>query len=148
LYTKVLTTKVNSCKSHLKVTDLNTDALSRWLDYDDGSGDNKNVTALPDHLFACQILTLSLWEKVSTAQNALAHQVQELAAHFPLLSENHHWWHQGWLVMVENDELKREIVSQYHDAPTAGHPGVVSTLFSISQNYWWPKMKDFVKQYV
>jgi hypothetical protein len=45
---------------------------------------------------------------------------------------------------VENDELKRKIVSQYHDASTAGYPGVTSTLFSISQDYWWPHMKDFV----
>jgi hypothetical protein len=106
------------------------------------------VVALPDHLFACQISTISLWEKVSMAQNALAHQVKELAACFPLLSENHQQWHQGQLVVVENDKLRREIVSQYHDAPTAGHPGVVSTLFSISQDFWWPKIKDFVKQYI
>jgi hypothetical protein len=39
-------------------------------------------------------------------------------------------------------------VSQYHDALIAGHPGVTSTLFSISQDYWWPWMKDFVQQYV
>jgi hypothetical protein len=133
---------------HIADTTNRADALSWWPDYDDGSEDNENMTALPDLLFACQILTVSLWEKVFMAQNALAHQVQELAAHFPLLSENHHWWHQGQLVIVENDELRREIVSQYYDAPTAGHPGVLSTLFSISQDYWWPKMKDFIKQYI
>jgi hypothetical protein len=49
---------------------------------------------------------------------------------------------------VENDELRREIIFQYHDAPTAGHPGVTSTLFSISQDYWWPRMKNFIQQYV
>ena len=138
----------NFVLKHIAGTANRADALSRRPDFDDGSGDNEDVTALPDHLFARQISTHTLWEKVSLAQNALAHQVQELSTRFPLLSENHHWWHQGRLVVVENDDLRREIVSQYHDAPTAGHPGVVSTLFSISQDYWWPKMKDFVKQYV
>jgi hypothetical protein len=49
---------------------------------------------------------------------------------------------------VENDKLRRKIVLQYHDAPTAGHPGMTSTLFSIFQDYWWPQMKDFIQQYV
>jgi hypothetical protein len=36
---------------------------------------------------------------------------------------------------MENDKLRREIVLQYYDAPTVGHPDVTSTLFSISQDY-------------
>jgi hypothetical protein len=124
------------------------DALSRRPDYNDGSNDNEDVVALPDHLFLCQISTISLWDRVSHTQHLLAHTIQDLSTRFPLTSNNHSWWHSGRLVVVENDELKREIVSQYHDAPTAGHPGVTSTLFSISQDYWWPRMKDFVQQYI
>jgi hypothetical protein len=108
------------------------DALSCRPDYDDGSNDNENIVALPDHLFLCQISTITLWDKVAHTQHLLAHMIQDLSARFPLHSENHYWWHSGCLVIVENDELKREIVLQYHDAPTAGHPGITSTLFFIS----------------
>jgi hypothetical protein len=114
------------------------DALSRWPDYNDGSNDNKDVVALPDHLFLCQISTVMLWDKVAHTQHLLAHLIQDLSTRFPLNSENHHWWHSGHLVVVKNDKLRRKIVSQYHDALIAGHPGVTSTLFSISQDYWWP----------
>jgi hypothetical protein len=51
------------------------DALSRWPDYDDGSNDNEDVIALPDHLFLYQISTASLWDRVSHAQNLLAHTI-------------------------------------------------------------------------
>jgi hypothetical protein len=111
------------------------DALSWCPDYDDGSNDNEDIVALLDHLFLHQVSTVTLWDKVSQAQHLLVHTIQDLSTHFPLHSENHHWWHSGHLVIVENDKLRREIVSQYHDAPTAGHPGITSTLFSISQDY-------------
>ena len=41
-----------------------TDALSRRLDFDDGMGDNENITALPDQLFINHINTTSLFEEV------------------------------------------------------------------------------------
>ena len=133
---------------HITGTANHADTLSQRPDYDDGSDDNEQIVALPDHLFLCQVTTASLLEHVSAAQNILAHQVKDLASHFPLESHNHHWWHMGRLVIVDNNDLKREVVSQYHDAPTAGHPSVTSTLFSVSQDYWWPKMRKFIQQYV
>jgi hypothetical protein len=123
---------------HIVGTANCVDALSWCPNYNDRLNNNKDVVALSDHLFLCQVSMVMLWNKVLWAQHLLAHTIQDLSAHFLLHSENHHWWHSGHLVIVENDKLRREIVSQYHDAPTAGHPGITSTLFSISQDYWWP----------
>jgi RNase H-like domain found in reverse transcriptase len=44
------------------------DALSRHPGYDDGSGDNKAVTVLPDHFFCCVISFLDIEEQVCIAQ--------------------------------------------------------------------------------
>jgi hypothetical protein len=50
---------------------------------------------------------------------------------------------------VGNDELRRGVISLYHDFPTAGHPGGRKTLFNIARDYWWPTIRidiaDFVK---
>jgi hypothetical protein len=52
---------------HIVGTANYADALSRCPDYDDGSNDNKDVVALPDHLFLQQVSTVTLWDKVSWA---------------------------------------------------------------------------------
>jgi Integrase zinc binding domain len=36
----------------------------------------------------------------------------------------------------------------YHDHGTAGHPGELETYNGIRQNYWWPGLQTFVKNYV
>jgi Integrase zinc binding domain len=36
----------------------------------------------------------------------------------------------------------------YHDQKTAGHPGELETYNGIRQNYWWPGLWTFVKNYV
>jgi hypothetical protein len=45
-------------------------------------------------------------------------------------------------------ELRRDIVKMYHDHETAGHPGELETYNGIRQNYWWPGLQTFVKNYV
>jgi Integrase zinc binding domain len=35
----------------------------------------------------------------------------------------------------------------YHDHETAGHPGELETYNGIRQNYWWPGLQMFVKNY-
>jgi hypothetical protein len=36
----------------------------------------------------------------------------------------------------------------FHDHKTAGHPGELQMYHAIGQNYWWPGMQTFVKNYV
>jgi Integrase zinc binding domain len=36
----------------------------------------------------------------------------------------------------------------YHNHETAGHPGELETYNGIRQNYWWPGLRMFVKNYV
>jgi Integrase zinc binding domain len=45
-------------------------------------------------------------------------------------------------------ELRRDIVKMYHNHETAGHPGELETYNGIRQNYWWPELQMFVKNYV
>jgi hypothetical protein len=35
-----------------------------------------------------------------------------------------------------------------HDYPTAGHPRQDKTLHKMKEWYWWPKMKEWIIEYV
>ena len=65
------------------------------------------------------------------------------------MQQNDVWTMNGRLVVVGNNDLKRGVISLYHDFPTAGHPGQCKTLASITRDYWWPNMRldtaEFVK---
>ena len=54
----------------------------------------------------------------------------------------------GALVVTGGKENYRDLLKRYHDRTTAGHPGVWKTWQVLQQDYWWPTMKAFVKEYV
>jgi hypothetical protein len=49
---------------------------------------------------------------------------------------------------VGNDDLKRGVISLFHDHIAAGHPGIAKTTQNIAQYYWWPGMRDHITQYI
>ena len=44
--------------------------------------------------------------------------------------------------------LRRELVKEYHDSLWAGHPGIRHTFALLKSTYYWPRMRDEVKEYV
>lgn len=48
----------------------------------------------------------------------------------------------------DNEEVKRLILQLYHDSILAGYPGRANTLALVAQNYYWPRMSEFVRRYV
>jgi hypothetical protein len=59
-----------------------------------------------------------------------------------------HWYHGTTLVVIVNDELRRGIISLFHDHKASGHPGITKTLQLITLYYWWPNIKTFVTEYI
>lgn len=45
------------------------------------------------------------------------------------------------------DEIDN-ILRARHDSNTAGHPGYLKTLKSITKDFYWPSMRDDIKQIV
>jgi len=58
------------------------------------------------------------------------------------------WWKDQALVIVGNNDLKRGVTSKFHDALTAGHPGIAKTTTKICKYYWWPGIQDFITAYI
>ena len=50
--------------------------------------------------------------------------------------------------MTSGKEIYQRLLQRYHDGPTARHPGVWKTWQALQQDYWWPTMKTFVKEYL
>ena len=65
------------------------------------------------------------------------------------LEEGDGTWHkEGHTVVPLDEDLRREILRNTHDHCAAGHPGIKKTLLMVIRNYWWPKMGEFVTNYV
>jgi len=41
-----------------------------------------------------------------------------------------------------------DILWGHHDAPLAGHPSIATTIELITQNYWFPGINTFTKDYI
>jgi hypothetical protein len=57
-------------------------------------------------------------------------------------------FYQGRTYVPDAPTLRRRILQEYHDHPTAGHPGAATTLINLKRDYWWPGMPNFVGEYV
>ena len=47
-----------------------------------------------------------------------------------------------------SDQFLRNVLQQLHDHPTAGHPGRDETLRKVRELYQWPKMNQWITDYV
>lgn len=52
-----------------------------------------------------------------------------------------------WRIVVPKD-LRKQVMMDCHDEPTAGHQGVLKTYKRLQQSYYWPKMRKDVATYV
>jgi Integrase zinc binding domain len=58
------------------------------------------------------------------------------------------WWRAGALVVPEGTTLRKTLLQEYHEVPTAGHPGVWKTYQAIRRDYWWPTMHKDTEEYI
>ncbi|KAI0996733.1 hypothetical protein K3495_g11451 [Podosphaera aphanis] len=56
--------------------------------------------------------------------------------------------YRGTLYVPNYDPLKLQILKNYHNNPSAGHPGRGKTFELISRDYYWPQMCNYISQYV
>ena len=123
------------------------DALSCRPDYQVHNEPPEEIT-LPNHLFIRTISASELDDAVKTAQINNDTTIQTLQRQYPLQILKGTWHLNNRLIVVGNDDLKRGIISLYHDFPTAGHPGGHKTLINMACDYWWPTMRTDIANFV
>lgn len=52
------------------------------------------------------------------------------------------------LYIPDYEPLKVQLLSQSHDAKEVGHPGQAKTIEILQRNFYWPRMRAFVNDYV
>eukprot|EP00798_Chlamydomonas_sp_ICE-L_P016446 gene16446-22665_t len=65
-----------------------------------------------------------------------------------LQKHNDLWYFKGRLCVPNVPDLRLRILQEYHDAPSAGHPGFHKTLNAVADKFWWPRMTRTVRSYV
>ena len=134
---------------HLPGTKNRADPLSRRPDYDDGTGDNEQVTALPDELFARVMETTALDQQVRRQQRSDENQILEWQKRYQDIRKDDGEWRKGCaLVVTRPKEIEKDLVEHYHDSNTGGHLGIERTYQQIVRDYWWLNLQKFVHAYV
>jgi len=138
---------------------IQSDALSCRPDHIIDDNDNDDIILLLDSLFIRIIdtdLHYSIFE--ATAKDTLfASALEALKTNgpFPITSKLEDWHLEDGLLFFKDrcfiptdEDLRRNITARYHDSLPGGHSRHLKTLELIHQNYWWPGMTIFVKNYV
>jgi transposase InsO family protein len=143
---------------------VQSDALSRRPDLcPDEDTDNEDIVMLPDNMFL-NLIDMDLQEKIAMSEDldgeaaeALKLLLEKAPSSMTIGLEN--WkiensngrnilFYKGKNYIPRNMELRQEIIRNFHDHETAGHPGELGTYNAVRQHYWWPGLRTFVKNYV
>ena len=52
------------------------------------------------------------------------------------------------IYVPDHEDIKVRLLQQAHDALEVGHPGQAKTLEILQRNYYWPKMREFINEYI
>ena len=118
------------------------DTLSRRPDYDQGMCDNENIIILPDEVFV-QTVTIANREEGQDEET-----LKPWVNPHKLKRINDIWYKEGRRVVTGSTEDKRTIIKLRHEPPIYGHPGISKTMQLVECDYWWPKMKLDIVDYV
>src|SRR5712672_3716053 len=94
------------------------------------------------------ISALELNRKIEKAQGKDASTLRQWERVHGISQHGDLWTKDGALVVVGNNDLRRGVISLFHDATTAGHPGITKTLALARQYYWWLNMKNYATEYI
>jgi len=97
-------------------------ALSRHPDYELKDNFTEEI-GLPSHIFVNTTLALNYNQAILNAQCNNTDEIQTLRSKYPLTNDNDKWTLNHCLVVVGNNDLKRGVITLYHNFPTAGHAG-------------------------
>ena len=124
--------------------------LSRPPGVDQGKQDNANIVLLPLSLFIATTTTQDdvLKAKVKGAQQKQRGEM-EIWCNTQGVCKLPKGYAKEWRLAVPSRlVLRQELMAQFHNSPTAGHPGRDNTLTLVSQHYWWPGMNAWVERYM
>jgi hypothetical protein len=64
------------------------------------------------------------------------------------LKENEILMYKGKMYVSNSSELKKAVLKEMHNVPCVGHPGYQKTIAPVRSQYFWPRMKKEVANYI
>ena len=113
------------------------DMLSQLPRVDKGEHNNEPVTLIPERLFTNTTITTP--STIQSQEWCNTQGVRKLPEGY--VKDNK-------CAVPSDQQLRHDVLSQYHDSPTAGHPGRDNMIALVTKQYWWPKMNMWIKQYI
>lgn len=123
------------------------DALSRRPDHPQDD-DNEPEVAFPPSMFIEEITMTNILPGIIDGQKNHEDYLNNLSETYQLTINNGIYLHNNQIIVPENNDLRRGVISHYHDTRTAGHPGQRRTREAILKDYWWPTVNDDTKAYI
>ena len=121
--------------------------LSQPPGADQGKQDNKNIVLLPPSLFiaTAKVQDDMLKAKVKEAQKKQKEEMELWCDTQGVCKLPEGYAKEGRLVVPSGLVLRRELMAQFHNSPTTGHPSRDNTLTLVDQHYWWPGMTTWIE---
>ncbi|KAJ3551387.1 hypothetical protein NP233_g13090 [Leucocoprinus birnbaumii] len=116
------------------------DALSRRPDLTPEGKDNEDLIAIPSEKFI-NFLTEEVKEDIKAKKDKILPSDR-------FTQDEEIYKYQGCIVIPDDAELKKTILSQVHDHETSGHPGIAETFRKLAKEVYWPGMNTYVQNYV
>ena len=140
-----------------------SDALSQRPDHCSEEDESEEAILLPDSLFL-NLLDLTLQDRIANAKDYDFNITNAI----PILLEGgttgiqndlEDWkiekkdgkkilFYKGKNYIPKDQNLQRDILKMFHDHKIAGHPGELETHNAVRQQFWWPGLQTFIKNYI
>ena len=126
------------------------DMLPRPPRVDQGKQDNTDIVLLPPSMFVttANVQDDMLKEKVKKMQWKHRAKMELWCDTQGVRKLPEGYAKEGRLAVPLGLVLRQELKAQFHNTPTARHPGRDNILALISQHYWWPGMNTWIESYV
>ena len=123
---------------------MQTGELTRYLGsqtFDQGERDNEDVVVLPDALIARSARLEDREEQNKDVVSSWVdpHQLKKIDGV---------WQKDGRMVVTAKSLYTKQLIHDHHDLPIHGHPGISRTTDLVQRQYWWPRLRQDVIQYV
>ena len=133
-----------------KGEDNMADALSRLNLLTVTSGISASLLSSLAHLLPTHVtLADPILDEIKTAYSSDSLYAPENTRRPSYLHLRDSLWYFKERVCVPNDTtIRRRLLYEFHDVPTAGHSGYLKTLNALASHFWWPRMTRTVRSYV
>ena len=126
------------------------DMLSWPPGTDQGKSDNTDIVLLPPSLFVttARVQDDMLKTRVKEMQQKQHEEMELWCDTHGVHKLPKGYAKEGRLAVPSGLVLQWELMAQFHNSPTTGHPGRDNTLTLVAQHYWWSGMSTWVERYV